>query len=94
MLELVLNSLFLLLLLGRNNIVSGVAKTIKAHFEKHPLAIVNVKGRAKGTSVREVVLKLEVCMPAQVPPTSLSPLFHLHYKLTESLSLSLTHTLS
>ncbi|XP_034206990.1 CRM-domain containing factor CFM2, chloroplastic isoform X2 [Prunus dulcis] len=47
------------LAVGRNNIVSGVAKTIKAHFEKHPLAIVNVKGRAKGTSVREVVLKLE-----------------------------------
>ncbi|XP_068303099.1 CRM-domain containing factor CFM2, chloroplastic [Pyrus communis] len=44
---------------GRSNIVTGVAKTIKAHFEKHPLAIVNVKGRAKGTSVREVVFKLE-----------------------------------
>lgn len=48
---------------GRSNIVTGVAKTIKAHFEKHPLAIVNVKGRAKGTSVREVVFKLEVCTP-------------------------------
>lgn len=47
------------LAIGRNNIVTGVAKAIKAHFERHPLAIVNVKGRAKGTSVREVVFKLE-----------------------------------
>lgn len=45
---------------GRSNIVTGVAKTIKAHFQKHPLAIVNVKGRAKGTSVQEVIFKLEV----------------------------------
>ncbi|XVF16488.1 hypothetical protein REPUB_Repub10bG0035500 [Reevesia pubescens] len=44
---------------GRSNIVTGVAKAIKAHFQKHPLAIVNVKGRAKGTSVQEVVLKLQ-----------------------------------
>ncbi|KAM5581543.1 hypothetical protein ABKV19_010666 [Rosa sericea] len=47
------------LAVGRNNIVTGVAKAIKAHFERHPLAIVNVKGRAKGTSVREIVFKLE-----------------------------------
>ncbi|XP_024974323.1 CRM-domain containing factor CFM2, chloroplastic isoform X1 [Cynara cardunculus var. scolymus] len=47
------------LAVGRSNIVSGVAKTIKTHFEKHPLAIVNIKGRAKGTSVQEVVLMLE-----------------------------------
>ncbi|KAI3665924.1 hypothetical protein L6452_44559 [Arctium lappa] len=47
------------LAVGRSNIVSGVAKTIKTHFEKHPLAIVNIKGRAKGTSVQEVVSKLE-----------------------------------
>lgn len=46
---------------GRSNIVTGVAKVIKAHFEKYPLAIVNVKGRAKGTSVQEVVFQLEVC---------------------------------
>nr|KYP39810.1 hypothetical protein KK1_038875 [Cajanus cajan] len=44
---------------GKSNIVTGLAKVIKAHFQKHPLAIVNVKGRAKGTSVQEVVLKLE-----------------------------------
>lgn len=43
----------------RSNLISGVAKVIKAHFEKNPLAIVNVKGRAKGTSVQEVVLKLQ-----------------------------------
>ncbi|KAG5254579.1 chloroplastic group IIA intron splicing facilitator CRS [Salix suchowensis] len=47
------------LAVGRSNIVSGVAKAIKAHFQRHPLAIVHVKGRAKGTSVQEVVSKLE-----------------------------------
>ncbi|KAF5958868.1 hypothetical protein HYC85_006093 [Camellia sinensis] len=47
------------LAVGRSNIVTGVAKTIKTHFQKYPLAIVNVKGRAKGTSVQEVVFKLE-----------------------------------
>ncbi|XP_060191504.1 CRM-domain containing factor CFM2, chloroplastic [Lycium barbarum] len=47
------------LAVGRSNIVTGLAKNIKEHFKKHPLAIVNVKGRAKGTSVREVVFKLE-----------------------------------
>lgn len=41
--------------------MTGVAKTINTHFQKYPLAIVNVKGRAKGTSVQEVVLKLQVC---------------------------------
>ncbi|XAR51812.1 hypothetical protein NMG60_11006550 [Bertholletia excelsa] len=47
------------LAVGRSNIVTGVAKAIKQHFQKYPLAIVNVKGRAKGTSVQEVVFKLE-----------------------------------
>ncbi|CAN1726084.1 CRM-domain containing factor CFM2, chloroplastic [Linum perenne] len=47
------------LLIGKNNIITGVGKTIKAHFERYPLAIVNVKGRAKGTSVQEVVSQLE-----------------------------------
>ncbi|KAM7508107.1 hypothetical protein LguiA_018560 [Lonicera macranthoides] len=47
------------LAVGRSNIVSGVARTIKDHFRKYPLAIVNVKGRAKGTSVQELVNKLE-----------------------------------
>ncbi|XP_076950977.1 CRM-domain containing factor CFM2, chloroplastic-like [Bidens hawaiensis] len=47
------------LAVGRSNIVSGVAKTIKTHFQKHPLAIVNIKGRAKGTSAQELVSKLE-----------------------------------
>ncbi|KAL5725302.1 hypothetical protein ACHQM5_008460 [Ranunculus cassubicifolius] len=45
--------------IGRNNVVTGVAKTIKTHFMKHPLAIVNVKGRAEGTSIQEVVFMLE-----------------------------------
>ncbi|XP_038718440.1 CRM-domain containing factor CFM2, chloroplastic isoform X2 [Tripterygium wilfordii] len=44
---------------GRSNIVTGVAKAIKFHFQRNPLAIVNIKGRAKGTSVQEVVFKLE-----------------------------------
>ncbi|KAK7316396.1 hypothetical protein VNO77_35409 [Canavalia gladiata] len=47
------------LAIGKSNIVTGIAKAIKSHFQKHPLAIVNVKGRAKGTSVQELVLKLE-----------------------------------
>lgn len=45
--------------IGKSNRVDGVAKAIKTHFQRHPLAIVNVKGRAKGTSVLEVVVKLE-----------------------------------
>ncbi|XP_057983498.1 CRM-domain containing factor CFM2, chloroplastic [Malania oleifera] len=48
-----------LLAIGKNNMVSGLARAIKAHFQRHPLAIVNVKGRTKGTSVQEVVFKLE-----------------------------------
>ncbi|KAK4393036.1 CRM-domain containing factor CFM2, chloroplastic [Sesamum angolense] len=47
------------LAVGKSNVVTGVAKAIKAHFEKHPLAIVNIKGRAKGTSIREVIYNLE-----------------------------------
>lgn len=62
---LTLNFVFLCTFIsGRSNIVTGVAKNIKEHFKKYPLAIVNVKGRAKGTSVREVVFKLEVCLLA------------------------------
>lgn len=48
-----------MLSVGRNNVVGGVAKTIKTHFRKHPLAIVNIKGIAKGTSVQEVISELE-----------------------------------
>ncbi|KAK7316395.1 hypothetical protein VNO77_35408 [Canavalia gladiata] len=48
-----------LLAIGKSNIVSGVVKTIKAHFQKCPFAIVDIKGRAKGTSVQELVFKLE-----------------------------------
>ncbi|KAF3796592.1 CRM-domain containing factor [Nymphaea thermarum] len=44
---------------GRNNVITGVANAILTHFKKKPLAIVNVKGRAKGTSIRELVFKLE-----------------------------------
>ncbi|KAK9104680.1 hypothetical protein Scep_021524 [Stephania cephalantha] len=47
------------LAVGKSNLITGVAKVIMAHFEKHPLAIVNVKGRAKGTSIQELVFKLE-----------------------------------
>ena len=81
---------FWVLILGRNNIVSGVAKAIMVHFKKHPLAIVNVKGRAKGTSVQEVVFKLEVCIPEAL-------FFVFKYRLTrlaDSSSLSLSLSLS
>lgn len=47
------------LAIGKSNVITGVAKSIKQHFEKHPLAIVNIKGRAKGTSAREVIYNLE-----------------------------------
>ncbi|CAH2055359.1 unnamed protein product [Thlaspi arvense] len=45
---------------GRSNVVTGIARTLKMHFQRNPLAIVNVKGRAKGTSVQEVIAKLKV----------------------------------
>lgn len=51
---------------GRSNVVTGVAKTIKTHFKKYPLAIVNIKGRAKGTSAQEVIFELEVCYQALI----------------------------
>ncbi|KAA8548051.1 hypothetical protein F0562_004688 [Nyssa sinensis] len=47
------------LAVGKSDIDTGVVKAIKGHFQKHPLAIINVKDKAKGISVREVVLKLE-----------------------------------
>lgn len=47
------------LAVGKSNVVTGIAKAIRDHFKKHHLAIVNVKGRAKGTSVQEVVFQLE-----------------------------------
>lgn len=49
-------------MLGKSNVITGVAKSIKEHFQKHPLAIVSIKGRAKGTSAREVIYNLEVCV--------------------------------
>ncbi|CAL5185784.1 unnamed protein product [Lathyrus oleraceus] len=45
--------------IGKSNIVTGLAKAIKDHFQRIPFVIVNVKGRAKGTSVHELVSKLE-----------------------------------
>ncbi|KAK4488479.1 hypothetical protein RD792_004243 [Penstemon davidsonii] len=47
------------LAIGKSNVVSGVAKAINEHFQKYPLAIVNIKGRAKGTSIQEVIYNLE-----------------------------------
>ncbi|XP_078165845.1 CRM family member 2 isoform X2 [Carex rostrata] len=44
---------------GRHNVITGVAKTIKTHFQKHPLAIVNIKNRAEGTSVQRLISELE-----------------------------------
>ncbi|KAL9323376.1 hypothetical protein ACSQ67_008233 [Phaseolus vulgaris] len=45
--------------IGKNDIASGVVQAIKVHFERYPLALVNVKGRSKGTTVQELVFKLE-----------------------------------
>ncbi|XP_023641068.1 CRM-domain containing factor CFM2, chloroplastic isoform X2 [Capsella rubella] len=47
---------------GRSNVVTGLARTLKMHFQKNPLAIVNVKGRAEGTSVQEVIAKLKLVL--------------------------------
>lgn len=47
------------LAIGRNNVVTGVAKTIRTHFKKHPLAIVNIKNRADGTPVQQLISELE-----------------------------------
>ncbi|KAF7129098.1 hypothetical protein RHSIM_Rhsim10G0028200 [Rhododendron simsii] len=43
---------------GRAILLLELQKLLR-HFQRHPLAIVNVKGRAKGTSVQELVSKLE-----------------------------------
>ncbi|KAL8471446.1 hypothetical protein ACS0TY_028918 [Phlomoides rotata] len=47
------------LAVGKSNVIGGVARAIKDHFKRHPLAIVHIKGRAKGTSAREVIYNLE-----------------------------------
>ncbi|KAG2566742.1 hypothetical protein PVAP13_7NG246600 [Panicum virgatum] len=47
--------------IGRNNVITGVAKTIKTHFKKHHLAIVNIKNRADGTPIQQLIAELEVC---------------------------------
>ncbi|CAA0828485.1 CRM family member 2 [Striga hermonthica] len=44
---------------GKSNVVTGLAKELKAHLKKHPIAIVNIKGRAKGTSAHEVIYNLK-----------------------------------
>lgn len=48
--------------------VTGLAKSIRLYFQKHPFAIVGVKGRAKGTPVEEIIQQVEV---------ELTPLLHL-----------------
>ncbi|WVZ85995.1 hypothetical protein U9M48_032846 [Paspalum notatum var. saurae] len=45
--------------IGRNNVITGVAKTIQTHFKKHPLAIVNIKNRADGTPIQQLISELE-----------------------------------
>ncbi|XP_015633556.1 CRM-domain containing factor CFM2, chloroplastic isoform X3 [Oryza sativa Japonica Group] len=47
------------LAVGRNNVITGVAKAIKTHFKKHPLAIVNIKNRADGTPIQQLISELE-----------------------------------
>ncbi|KAM7267028.1 hypothetical protein ACFE04_009194 [Oxalis oulophora] len=66
------------LAVGKSNVVTGVAKAIKAHFERHPLAIVNLKGRANGTSMQEVVFQLEQATGAVV--VSLEPCHVILYR--------------
>ncbi|XP_039690846.1 CRM-domain containing factor CFM2, chloroplastic isoform X2 [Medicago truncatula] len=45
--------------IGKSNIVAGLEEAIKNLLRRHPFVIVNVKGRAKGTSVHELVSILE-----------------------------------
>lgn len=40
--------------------ITGLAKSIRVYFQKHPFAIVGVKGRAKGTPVEEIIQQIEV----------------------------------
>ncbi|VFQ91924.1 unnamed protein product [Cuscuta campestris] len=47
------------LAIGRSDMVTGAAKVLKAHFKKHPLAIVDVKGITNRTLVREMASELE-----------------------------------
>ncbi|KAG0620384.1 hypothetical protein M758_4G212100 [Ceratodon purpureus] len=49
----------LLINVGKSNIVAGLAKAIRLYFQKHPFAIVGVKGRAKGTPVVEIIQQIE-----------------------------------
>ncbi|KAL6013403.1 hypothetical protein ACLOJK_003901 [Asimina triloba] len=44
---------------GRSNAIAGAAKAITQHFERSPLAVVNVKGRAKGTSIQQMAFELQ-----------------------------------
>eukprot|EP01018_Ginkgo_biloba_P022767 Gb_18303 [translate_table: standard] len=44
---------------GKSNVVSGLAKSIRSYFQRHALVKVGVKGRARGTSIAEIVFQLE-----------------------------------
>ncbi|KAL2635271.1 hypothetical protein R1flu_006750 [Riccia fluitans] len=44
---------------GASNVVSGLGRAIRIHFQKHALVKVGVKGRAKGTPVEEIISQLE-----------------------------------
>ncbi|KAJ7942393.1 CRM-domain containing factor CFM2, chloroplastic isoform X1 [Quillaja saponaria] len=46
-------------LAGRATLCTGVAKTIKTHFQKHPFAIVNVKAEQKGLQSRRLEREIE-----------------------------------
>lgn len=45
---------------GGSNVVAGLARAIRIHFQKHAVVKVGVKGRAKGTPVEEIIRQLEV----------------------------------
>lgn len=53
--------------------VAGLAKAIRLYFQKHPFAIVGVKGRAKGTPVVEIIQQIEVVL---MPWSVLKRLIH------------------
>ncbi|XP_057858738.2 CRM-domain containing factor CFM2, chloroplastic isoform X2 [Cryptomeria japonica] len=44
---------------GKKNVVSDLAKSIRSRFKKHSLVKVEVKDRAKGTSISEIAFQLE-----------------------------------
>ncbi|KAH9287961.1 hypothetical protein KI387_032078, partial [Taxus chinensis] len=55
---------------GKKNVVSDLAKSIRSRFKKHALVKVEVKGRARGTSVAEIAFQLEVIADSKAFPAT------------------------